>query len=62
MQIYGAYYTKNFPPIANDMTNPLILALTLFFLDWVCKTANVKAAFLEGNSRRPTIGSMVLLI
>ena len=53
MQILGANYTKCFSPVATSMTPCLILALTLLF-DWVCKSEDIEAAFLEGDSTTDT--------
>ena len=49
MQIPGIDYTECFSPVATDTTTHLILALTLLF-DWACESADIKAAFLEGDA------------
>ena len=56
MQIPGVDYTERYFPVASDTTTRV---LTMFALlnhekDWICKTIDIEAAFLEGDIEEPT--------
>src|SRR5687768_1971207 len=48
IQVPGVDHTEHLSPVANNTATRLIFVLTLFFVNWICETANIKAALLKG--------------